>query len=169
MPVNDLTGLKIKNTYSRLVQIVSGSLYDGLGNPLTITGSQGPSGSIGPSGSQGPSGSNPNIDTGSFVTTSSFYDFTSSYFSGSIDFTGNRFTGDIFIGPLNGNADTSTYAETAGTSSYSTTASMAVTVVVTTTTPAAPGFTGELRLVIKGAINQLYAFNGIRWTSASLA
>ena len=42
---NDLTGLKIKDTYARVVQVVSGSYYDGLGNPLIITGSQGPSGS----------------------------------------------------------------------------------------------------------------------------
>ena len=31
---NDLTGLKIKDTYARLVQVISGSFYDGLGNDL---------------------------------------------------------------------------------------------------------------------------------------
>ena len=35
----DLTSQKISVTFPRLVQYVSGSLYDGVGNQLNITGS----------------------------------------------------------------------------------------------------------------------------------
>ena len=34
---NNLTGKKIKNTYGRLLQYVSGAFYDGLGNPVSIS------------------------------------------------------------------------------------------------------------------------------------
>lgn len=73
---NELTGLKIKDTYARVVQIISGSYYDGLGNPIIITGSA--------------------TDISGLVTTSSFNSFTASYNSGS--FTGS------FKGVLNGTA-----------------------------------------------------------------
>ncbi len=32
----NLTGLTVSNTYHRLVQIIDGKYYDGLGNPLNI-------------------------------------------------------------------------------------------------------------------------------------
>jgi hypothetical protein len=48
----DLTGQFISDTYGRVVQYVSGALYDGLGNPVTVV----------------VSGS---ISTGSFATTGS--------------------------------------------------------------------------------------------------
>jgi hypothetical protein len=49
----DLTGQFISDTYGRLVQYVSGTLYDGLGNLVTVT----VSGSI-PTGSFATTGSN---------------------------------------------------------------------------------------------------------------
>ena len=48
----DLTGQLVSSTYGRVVQYVSGSLYDGFGNPVSISGSG-------------------NINTGSFATTGS--------------------------------------------------------------------------------------------------
>jgi len=36
---NDFTGVKIKDSYGRVVQIVSGSYYDGFGNPITVLSS----------------------------------------------------------------------------------------------------------------------------------
>jgi hypothetical protein len=64
---NNLTGQKVSLTYGRLVQVVEGSYYDGLGNPLDLgvsglvgatgsTGPQGHTGQTGPTGSQGPTG-----------------------------------------------------------------------------------------------------------------
>lgn len=32
----NLTGLTVSNTYHRLVQVIDGKYYDGLGNPLDI-------------------------------------------------------------------------------------------------------------------------------------
>ena len=75
----DLTNEYISDTFSRLVQYVSGAYYDGLGNLVPIG-----------------SGSSSPIDTGSFVTTSSFNAFTSSYntgsFSGSFEGTASYAT-----------------------------------------------------------------------------
>jgi hypothetical protein len=48
----DLTGQLVSSTYGRVVQYVSGSLYDGFGNPVSVSGSS-------------------NIDTSSFATTGS--------------------------------------------------------------------------------------------------
>ena len=39
MSLYDLTGNKVSFTYGRLVQIASGSYYDGFGNPLNLSGS----------------------------------------------------------------------------------------------------------------------------------
>ena len=39
MSLYDLTGNKVSFTYGRLVQIASGSYYDGLGNPINLSGS----------------------------------------------------------------------------------------------------------------------------------
>ena len=39
MSLYDLTGNKVSFTYGRLVQIASGSYYDGFGNPLDLSGS----------------------------------------------------------------------------------------------------------------------------------
>ena len=58
---NNLTGQKVSLTYGRIVQVVGGSYFDGLGNPLDLgmsglvgaTGTQGP---LGPQGTMGPQG-----------------------------------------------------------------------------------------------------------------
>jgi hypothetical protein len=39
MSLYDLTGNKVSFTYGRLVQVASGSYYDGFGNPINLTGS----------------------------------------------------------------------------------------------------------------------------------
>jgi len=64
---NDFTlrGLRVSDTYPFLVQIRNGSLFDGLGNPLTfqsLTGPQGPTGPVGPTGPQGVPGETENIE-----------------------------------------------------------------------------------------------------------
>jgi hypothetical protein len=46
----DLTGQFISDTYGRVVQYVSGALYDGLGNSITVSGSV-PTGSFATTGS----------------------------------------------------------------------------------------------------------------------
>lgn len=61
MPSNplDLTNVKVSETFGRLVQIDDdGSFYNGLGEPISITGggSTGPTGATGPSGVTGPTG-----------------------------------------------------------------------------------------------------------------
>jgi hypothetical protein len=58
MPLYDLTGNKVSFTYPRLLQYVSGSLYDGIGNPVFISSS--------------------NVNSASYAFTSS-YAFTASY------------------------------------------------------------------------------------------
>jgi len=166
---NELTGLKIKDTYARVVQVVSGSYYDGLGNPLIITGSQGlqgPSGSVGIQGPPGPSGSNANIDTGSFVTTSSFNSFTSSYTTGS--FTGS------FTGNLNGTASdassaiSSSYSNISELANLSVTASVAIRVVVDNAIPSRPGLEGEIRIINQRSDYYIYAFIDNQWRASLL-
>lgn len=55
-----LFGLRIATTYERLVQVINGVFYDGLGNTLTIGGGSGSggSGSVGPQGPAGATGAN---------------------------------------------------------------------------------------------------------------
>lgn len=76
MSLYDLTGNKVSFTYGRLVQIASGSYYDGFGNPLNLSGS----GTILTTGSTYPitsSWSN-NTISASYASTSS-YAVTASY------------------------------------------------------------------------------------------
>jgi len=103
MPLYSLTGNKVSFTYQRLVQVVSGSYYDGLGNPITISGS---------------------IESASYSNTSS-YSTTSSYAlnSGTSLITGSTYpitsswslnagTASYFSGSIT-NAISSSYANTA--------------------------------------------------------
>jgi hypothetical protein len=60
---NNLTGQKVSLTYGRLVQVVDGSYYDGLGNPLNL-------GFTGPQGPTGPSGDYYGVGTASAASTS---------------------------------------------------------------------------------------------------
>jgi hypothetical protein len=64
----DLTGQLVSSTYGRVVQYVSGSLYDGFGNPVSVSGSS-------------------NIDTSSFATTGS------NQFNGNQTITGSLIQG----------------------------------------------------------------------------
>jgi hypothetical protein len=64
----DLTGLFISDTYGRLVQQVSGALYDGLGNTVTV-----------------------NASTGSLATTGSNNFTGTQTISGSLELTGSLF------------------------------------------------------------------------------
>jgi hypothetical protein len=91
MPSYDLTGNKVSKTYARLVQYVSGSYYDGFGNPITVSGSiESASFSISSSYSVTSSYA---LNGGNGLATGSTYPITSSwsvtaltasYFSGSI-------------------------------------------------------------------------------------
>ncbi len=89
----DLTGEKISFTYGRVVQVVSGSYYDGFGNPLPI-------------------------GTSSIVLTGSVNGFAT---TGSNTFIGNQtISGSVVVtngitGSLQG---TSSYSNTSNSSSY---------------------------------------------------
>jgi hypothetical protein len=105
--MNDLSNQKIKDTYGQIVQFISGSFYDLLGNLIILPSS---------SNSFSYQETDPifnaisgtfvrNSQTSSFTLTESFNNFTSSYNSGS------------FTGSFNGNVQ--------GTSSYALSASWA--------------------------------------------
>jgi hypothetical protein len=64
---NNLTGTTVSNTFGRLVQIVGGLYYDGLGNQLNIGSGSGTSGT---SGIDGTSGTTPNITPLGIITIS---------------------------------------------------------------------------------------------------
>jgi len=66
----DLTGQPVSSTYGRVVQYVSGSFYDGFGNPVSISGSG-------------------NIDTSSFATTGSNIFKGNQIISGSLILSGS--------------------------------------------------------------------------------
>jgi hypothetical protein len=66
----DLTGQLVSSTYGRVVQYVSGSLYDGFGNPVNISGSG-------------------NINTSSFATTGSNTFIGNQTISGSLILSGS--------------------------------------------------------------------------------
>lgn len=103
----DLTGQKVSFTYGRVVQVVSGSYYDGYGNLLPI-GTASISASI-----------------SGFATTGS------NIFIGDQTITGSVFVTNIITGSLNGtasyagNSTTSSYSNTSTSASYALTASYA--------------------------------------------
>ena len=90
MSLYDLTGNKVSFTYGRLVQIASGSYYDGFGNLLNLSGS----GTTLVTGSTYPITSSwaNNVVSASYSLTSSYsdnsisasYSLTASYWSGSV-------------------------------------------------------------------------------------
>jgi hypothetical protein len=132
----DLTGEKISFTYGRVVQVVSGSYYDGFGNPLPI-------------------------GTSSVVLTGSVNGFAT---TGSNTFIGNQtISGSVVVtngitGSLQG---TSSYSNTSNSSSYALTASYALNGFSLTTGSTYPITSSWANNVISASysLTSSYAFN----------
>ena len=79
----DLTNEYVSNTYERLLQIVDNNVYNGLGNPISLTSSYSTSSSYALSASWAPGGSS---ESSSYATTSShaLISNTASYYGGNV-------------------------------------------------------------------------------------
>ena len=115
MSLYDLTGNKVSFTYGRLVQIASGSYYDGFGNLLNLSGTG--SGTILTTGSTYPITSSwaNNVVSSSYSLTASYVVIaqTASYWSGSV--------------VSSSYSDSSSYSNNSNSSSYALSSSYAVT------------------------------------------